>query len=126
MTETRKEIEKVELQILNTIEAPSLEKTDQMDSSIKQVEDGQAENQSRISFFEKMEQRIKEVFVWLKLLFLYGVPGLLVLFLIYNTFATPQKAIPEEKLNKLLTITKMQAGGNFAPIIGSNYTSSST
>ena len=126
MTETRTDIEKAELQVLNTIETPSLENGDQMDSSTKQGEAGQAEVQSRISFFGKMEQRIKQLFGWLKLLIFVGVPALLVLFLIYNTFATPQKAIPEETMNKLLTIMKMQGGGNFAPIIGLNYTSSST
>ena len=126
MTETKSEIEKVEMQHLNSGEAHSMDNGDQTDASTKKDEVREAEVQSRISVFEKMEQRMKQLFVWLKLLFLYGVPALLVLFLIYNIFATPQKAIPEETTNKLLTIMKMQAGGNFAPIISSNDTANST
>ena len=126
MTETKPEIEKAEMQVFNSGEANTDDKCDHPDASTKNDEVREAEVQSRISFFGKMEHRIKELFGWLKLLFLVGVPALLVLFLIYNTFATPQKAIPEETMNKLLTIMKMQGGGNFAPIIGSNDTSSST
>ena len=126
MSEKKPDIEKAEMQPLNSGEAHSMDNGDQSDGSTKKDEDREAEVQSRISVFEKMEQRMKQLFVWLKLLFLYGVPALLVLFLIYNIFATPQKAIPEETTNKLLTIMKMQAGVNVAPIISSNDTGNST
>ena len=100
MAEAKPEIEKVLMHPLNTGEARSIDNADQVHASTKKDEVREAEVQSRIIFIEKMEQRIKQIFFWLKLFFLFGVPALLVLFLIYNTFATPQKAIPEETMNK--------------------------
>ena len=126
MTDSKPKIDKAEMQVLNSGEAHSMDNGDQPDASTKKEEVREAEVQYHISVFEKMEQRMKQLFVWLKLVFLYGVPALLVLFLIYNIFATPQKAIPEETTNKLLTIMKMQAGGSFAPIISANDTANST
>lgn len=101
---------KAELQdmILSSGENRDVDKQDGVDIKPKE--------NVHVSFVQKMEKRIKEYFGLIKVL-IFVVTGILIaIFAFYNVFSRSDKKVPDEVMNNLMSVMKMQAGGHLSPI----------
>ncbi len=101
---------KAELQdmILSSGENRDVDKQDGVDIKPKE--------NVHVSFVQKMEKRIKEYFGLIKVL-IFVVTGILIaIFAFYNVFSRSDNKVPEELMNNLMNVMKMQGGGHLSPI----------
>ena len=85
--------------------------------------DGNKPPSREVSFIHKMESRMKQYFHLAKIGIFVVAAIQFLLFLVWDVFGSGAKPGGDEKMNKLLKVMQMQAGGNFAPIIEQNTTS---
>ena len=104
------------------LEMQRLPTKESVDGKAKEPEEEEEEEEvsetavrSHLKRFRDMEATMKHIMEWLRIVIVCGVALGIVCILIYNFFASAEKDIPDEVMNKLYKFMEVQAAG---PAIG--------
>ena len=116
MEKPREQRIEVEMIPLNVNPLPEGNINDQKDGIDPHIEVAKKTESPEVSFFQKMETRMKQYFHLAKI-GIFIVAGILfLLFMVWNVFAKDEKTVREETMNKLVKVMQMQGAGSFSPI----------
>ena len=121
-------IEEVEVEIvpLNVSAIPEVTQKDEKDGIDTQDAEANKPPIREVSFIHKLESSMKQYFHLAKIGIFIVAAILFLLFLVWDVVGSGAKPGGDEKMNKLMKVMQMQAGGNFAPIREQNTTSTAS
>ena len=126
MENPRIEESEVEMVPLNVIAIPEVILKDEKNGKETLETDGNKPPSPEVSFIHKLESRMKQ-YIHLAKIGIFVVAAILfLLFLVWDVVGGGAKLGGDEKMNKLLKVMQMQAGGNFAPIVEQNTNSTAS